>query len=248
MPTTSQIFARRAGRIAFGLVLLVGVASLAAAAWSGSVGSHSPACWGAARLVGLTWLAAILAGAVVRAIAARLRWRPAAEALFAESVMVPTAGIALLLPITLHLPVVVVVASAGTFDFWVAASLWITGAAHVVFAGLCAPARWSLAGSPSHRARSTSRPCSPPACRSCCCGPSRPCSSRSPRCRSCRCCTRCSAGSTASAPRSPPHRTCRARSPCCRGAAPDPDARAMTRPCTLPWSPRCTRSIPRSPT
>jgi hypothetical protein len=137
MPTTSQIFARRAGRIAFGLVLLVGVASLAAAAWSDSVGSHSPARWGAARLVGLTWLAAILAGAVVRAIAARLRWRPAAEALFAESVMVPTAGIALLLPITLHLPVVVVVASAGTFDFWVAASLWITGAAHVVFAGLC---------------------------------------------------------------------------------------------------------------
>lgn len=136
-PMMNQIFARRAGRIAFGLVLLVGVGSLAAAAWSGSVGSHSPARWSAARLVGLTWLVAILTGAVVRAIAARLRWRPAAEALFAESVMVPAAGIALLLPITLHLPVVVVVASAGTFDFWVTASLWITGAAHVVFAGLC---------------------------------------------------------------------------------------------------------------
>ena len=116
-PMMSQIFARRAGRIAFGLVLLVGVASLAAAAWSGFFRVRSPAGFGAVRLVGLTWLVAILAGAVVRAIAARLRWRPAAETLFAESVMVPTAGIALLLPITLHLPVVVLAAGAGAFDF-----------------------------------------------------------------------------------------------------------------------------------
>ena len=147
MPVRSQIFARRAGRTAFGVVLLVGVASLAAAAWSGFCGAHRAAGFGAARLVGLTWFLAILAGAVVRAIAARLRWRPAAEALFAESVMVPTAGIALLLPITLHLPVVVAVADAGAFDFWVTASLWITGVAHVVFAGLCVlRARQLIAG------------------------------------------------------------------------------------------------------
>jgi hypothetical protein len=136
MPMMSQIFARRAGRIAFGLVLLVGIASLATSAWTGFVGPHSPARFGAARLVGLTWLVAILAGAVVRGIAAHVRWRPAAEALFAESVMVPTAGIALLLPITLHLPVVVAVADLPAFDFWVMASLWITGLAHLVFAGL----------------------------------------------------------------------------------------------------------------
>jgi hypothetical protein len=150
VPMMSQIFARRAGRIAFGLVLLVGVASLTAAAWSGFFGARSAARFGAVRLVGLTWLVAILAGAVVRAIAARLRWRPAAEALFAESVMVPTAGIALLLPITLHLPVVVLAAGADAFDFWVTASLWITGAAHVVFAGLCVlRARQLIAGRPA---------------------------------------------------------------------------------------------------
>lgn len=137
MPTMSQIFARRVGRIAFGLVLLVGVASLTAPAWSGLVGAHHPARFGAARLVGLTWFAAMVAGAVVRAIAARVPWRPAAEALFAESVIVPTAGIALVLPITLHLPVVVAVAGVGAFDFWVTASAWITGLAHLVFAGLC---------------------------------------------------------------------------------------------------------------
>src|SRR5215468_3521059 len=117
MPTMGQIFARRLGRIAFGLVLLVGVVSLATAAWSGSPGPHGATRFGAMRLIGWTWLIAVLAGAVVRAIAARLRWRPASEALFAESAMVPTAGIALLLPITLHLPVVLLVADAGAFDF-----------------------------------------------------------------------------------------------------------------------------------
>jgi hypothetical protein len=147
MQTLNPIFARRLGRIAFGLVLLVGVASLAAAAWSGFFRAQDAARFGAVRLVGLTWLIAILAGAVVRAIAARLRWRPAAEALFAESVMVPTAGIALLLPITLHLPIVVLAAGASAFDFWVTASLWITGAAHLVFAGLCVlRARQLIAG------------------------------------------------------------------------------------------------------
>src|SRR5262245_57784890 len=137
MPMMSQIFARRVGRIAFGLVLLLGVASLATAAWTGSAGVQNPARFGAARLVVLTWFAAPVAGRVVRAIAAHLRWRPAAGALFAESVIVPTAGIALLLPITFHLPVVVAVADAGAFDFWITASLWITGLAHLVFAGLC---------------------------------------------------------------------------------------------------------------
>jgi hypothetical protein len=136
MRTMSQIFACRAGRIAFGLVLLVGVASLATAAWSGSPGPHGATRPGAMRLIVLTWLIAVLAGAVVRAIAARLRWQPAPEALFAESVMVPTAGIALLLPITLHLPVVLLIADASAFDVWVMASLWITGLAHAVFAGL----------------------------------------------------------------------------------------------------------------
>lgn len=150
MPTMSQIFARRLGRIAFGLVLLVGVASLVTAAWSGSPGPRGAPRLGASQLIGLTWLIAVLAGALVRAIAARLRWRPAPEALFAESLMVPVAGIALLLPITLHLPVVLLVADASAFDFWVMASLWITGLAHAVFAGLSVlRARQLVAGKPA---------------------------------------------------------------------------------------------------
>jgi hypothetical protein len=137
MRTMSQIFARRLGRIAFGLVLLIGVASLVTAVWSGSPGTRGASHLGAARLIGATWLAAAIAGGLVRAVAGRLRWSQAPDALFAESMMIPTAGIALLLPITLHLPVVLLAADAGAFDFWVMASLWITGLAHLVFAGLC---------------------------------------------------------------------------------------------------------------
>lgn len=134
----SQIFARRIGRIAFGVVLLAGVAWLATAAWSGSFGGHDAIRLDAARIIGLTWLAAIAAGLAAWGIAARVRGSRGAEALFARSVVIPTLGIALLLPITLHLPVVLLISDAGGFDIWVIASLWVTGLAHLVFAATCA--------------------------------------------------------------------------------------------------------------
>jgi hypothetical protein len=138
MPTMSQIFARRVGRIAFGVVLLAGVAWLATAAWSVSFDGRDPKQLEAARIIGLTWLAAIAAGLAARGIAARVRGSHGSETLFAKSVVIPTLGIALLLPITLHLPVVLLVSDAGGFDFWVVASLWVTGLAHLVFATTCA--------------------------------------------------------------------------------------------------------------
>jgi len=134
----SQIFARQVGRIAFGVVLLAGVAWLATDAWSGTFGAFRLPRLDAARIVGLTWLAAIAAGLAAWGIAARVRGSRGSEALFARSIVIPTLGIALLLPITLHLPVVLLVADAGAFDFWVVASLWITGLAHLVFAATCA--------------------------------------------------------------------------------------------------------------
>ncbi|HEX7843945.1 MAG TPA: hypothetical protein VF469_41005 [Kofleriaceae bacterium] len=138
MPTMSQIFARRVGRIVFGVVLLAGVAWLATAAWSGSFSPHRWPQLDAARIVGLTWLAAIVAGLAARWIAARVRGSHGPEILFARSVVIPTLGIALLLPITLHLPIVMLIGRADAFDFWVIASLWITGLAHLVFATTCA--------------------------------------------------------------------------------------------------------------
>src|SRR5690349_336746 len=99
MHTMAQLFARRLGRIAFGVVLVAGVAALTAGAWPGGRRGLDGEWPSAAHIVGLTWLAAALAGATVRAVAARVRWSRDPEALFAESLMLPTAGIALLLPI-----------------------------------------------------------------------------------------------------------------------------------------------------
>lgn len=130
----SQIVARRVGRIAFGVVLLAGVAWLATAAWSSSFGRPGWRGLDAARIIGLTWLGALAAGVAARGFAARVSWSRGSESLFAKSIVIPTLGIALLLPITLHLPFVLVIADADAFDFWVVASLWITGLAHLVFA------------------------------------------------------------------------------------------------------------------
>jgi hypothetical protein len=150
MPTMSQIIARRVGRIAFGVVLLAGVAWLATAAWVGSFDPHRGPRLDAAWIVGLTWLAAIAAGGTARGLAARGRWSRGADTLFAKSVVIPTLGVALLLPITMHLPVVVLVADVEAFDFWVIASLWITSLAHLVFAATCALRGYRLvAGKPA---------------------------------------------------------------------------------------------------
>lgn len=150
MRTMRQIFARRVGRIAFGVVLLIGAATLTTTAWSGSLGPHRLPRLDAARLIGLTWLAALLAGAVARAIAVRVPWSRGSEALFTESLTVPAAGIALVLPISLHVPLVLLIADGEAFDVWVMASLWITGLTHIVFATLCVlRARQLVAGRPA---------------------------------------------------------------------------------------------------
>ena len=137
MRTTSQMIARRIGRITFGGVLLAGVVHLIVAACSGELGRESIYAGrnlDAARTIELTWLIAVVAGVVAWRVALRMQlaWNP--ERLFAESLMVPAAGIALLLPITLHMPVILVIRDSAAFDVWVLASMWITGLAHAVFA------------------------------------------------------------------------------------------------------------------
>jgi len=96
-----------------------------------------------------TWLAAIAAGTVARWIALRRGGPPGSDARFAASLIVPTVGIALLLPITLHLPFVRRL-TRYDFDLWALASLWLTWHAHLVFAGLAAQrARRLAAGQPA---------------------------------------------------------------------------------------------------
>jgi len=141
MRTTRKIIARRIGRITFGGVLLIGVVRLIVAACSGELGRESINTsiytgrgLDAARTIELTWLIATLAGVAAWRVAAHVRLPSNPEKLFAESLMVPAAGIALLLPITLHMPVILVIRDSAAFDVWVVASMWITGLAHAVFA------------------------------------------------------------------------------------------------------------------
>jgi hypothetical protein len=137
MRTTSQLIARRIGRIVFGGVLLAGVVRLIVAAYAGELGRasiYTGRGLDAARTIELTWLTAVIAGVAAWRVAARVRFDLDPEKLFAESLMVPAVGIALLLPITLHMPVILVIRDSAAFDVWVVASMWITGLAHAVFA------------------------------------------------------------------------------------------------------------------
>lgn len=140
MPMTNQIFARQVGRLAFGVVLLAGVSWLVATLGMASFDllgpDKLPMQHAASKIIAVTWLAALAVGAAVRVIAARRSSPRSLDARFAVSLMVPAAGIALLLPITLHLPVVALLADLDFFDVWAMGSLWITGLAHLVFAGL----------------------------------------------------------------------------------------------------------------
>jgi hypothetical protein len=139
MRTTKQLIAGQIARITFAGVLMIGGAYLFAA-WA-----HPAHELHAARILSLTWIAALLAAAIAKRVALHLPLRGAPGARFAESWMAPAVSVALLLPITLHMPVALLISDARGFDTWVIASIWITGAAHVVFALGCALRAYQLA-------------------------------------------------------------------------------------------------------
>jgi hypothetical protein len=150
----NALVARRLGRIAFGAVLLAGTAYLLAAMWH-AVTHHTAPEVHAGRIIGATWLTAAVAGFVTSRIAARCArgWHP--DRLFAESLMVPTIGIATLGPITLHAAVVLPLGGSFAFDVWVYWSLVVTGIAHFVFAATSAARAYELvAGKPARSPRS----------------------------------------------------------------------------------------------
>jgi hypothetical protein len=158
VPVENRIFARQIGRLAFGGVLLAGmtwlVASLVVSSFDdpGPVRLPGPAAlahFSAGQVVVGTWLAALAAGTAARWIAMRRGGPPGSDTRFAASLIVPSVGIALLLPITLHLAVVPWL-TRYDFDLWALASLWLTWHAHLVFAGLAAlRARRLAAGQPA---------------------------------------------------------------------------------------------------
>lgn len=123
--------ARRAGRVAFGWVMIAGAAVLVTSALRGA--GHS------AAILGVTWLAAFVAACITY-----LTYR--GEVRLTTSLVVPACGIALLLPLTLHLLFFTFVThSTSGFDEWVTLSLIATGIAHVVFAIMAMTRAYQLA-------------------------------------------------------------------------------------------------------
>jgi hypothetical protein len=146
----SHIIARRIGRLTFGAVLLAGVAFLLVS-YSASIvdGTHGRGV-DATHSILYTWMFALIAGAVARIIVRYLELPASADWLFGESWMVLAVGMALLVPITLHMPILLLLGGRRAFDEWVWASIWITGLAHIVFATMCAiRARQLVAGQPA---------------------------------------------------------------------------------------------------
>jgi hypothetical protein len=134
-PITSaaNVLGRRAGRIAFGAVLILGMAAqvygaLAASLAVGTVEglTHS------GLLLAATWGLALVAYAAVRLGVSVAAPAPHGDAYLRKSLVVPAVGVALALPLSIHGVGFLVV--GGDFGSWVAVSLFVTGLAHLVFA------------------------------------------------------------------------------------------------------------------
>ena len=128
----AEQFGRAVGRIVFGLVLLGG-------AWILVERIAERSDPRAAAVIAASWTLAFLAGSTARLLTSALATRPNPLAWRAVSFAVPAVGIALLLPLTLHLPVALAIGvGLEGFDTWAKLSLWVSAPAHVVFAVLAA--------------------------------------------------------------------------------------------------------------
>jgi NO-binding membrane sensor protein with MHYT domain len=119
----------RAGRIAFGSVLIAGAGILAA---------HSLAYLGdddvlpAWTIIVVTWIAAIAA----HGLALLLPVSAEPDRLRMTSLVVPAVGVALILPLTIQMPVIEALGGTKWFNSWCGIAAIITAAAHAAFAML----------------------------------------------------------------------------------------------------------------
>ena len=132
-------YARAAGRIVFGVVLILGAATFV----ERLMRMEQPA---AAKTLAIVWLAACFAGWLFSQLAAVTKQHVETEQIFTASYVLPAIGVALMLPLTLHIPVALAVGvDMHAFDDWARLSMFITGPAHVIFAILVARRAGQLA-------------------------------------------------------------------------------------------------------
>lgn len=145
MDVMVRVAARRLARIAFGATLLVGATRLAI--------THATASGhGAASTLASIWLRGLVFATLAYVTVRLTRWSPPPHRLFTTSAILPVAGIGLLAPLTLHLPIVRLIGGAEWPDIWVTATIWLMSPALVLFAILAAVRAWQLvAGRPAVR-------------------------------------------------------------------------------------------------
>ena len=123
----NDVIARRAGRIAFGVVLLAGVAVLVDHVLSFRLYDERP--FHAWHIVVATWLGALVISAAVTAFVALLPRPRDPDALRRAALAVPSVGVALALPITIHMPF-----TLAFFDAWCTYSMLFVSHVHIMFA------------------------------------------------------------------------------------------------------------------
>lgn len=126
---------QRAGRVAFGLALVLGAAVMWTLSLCALRGRVVVPC---AAIVLATWG---LAFAAYRIAAGRARGMEGVHDETSDrtrtlSLVLPALGVALLLPLTIHMPFALAVGGVRSFDEWCGWSLIFAGIAHVFFAGL----------------------------------------------------------------------------------------------------------------
>jgi hypothetical protein len=149
----ARVFARRCSRIVFGLVLIAGAVVMVKRVLAGEPGGGSMWSHGtpdpephAAAVLAIAWLVAFGAGAFAYTIARRVVVSPTTLArTFTPSLVLPGVGLALTLPLTLHLWFAVMIGNLGGFDSWVNLSIFLVGPAHLIAAALVAVRGWRLA-------------------------------------------------------------------------------------------------------
>jgi hypothetical protein len=131
--------ARRVARLVAGIILLGGAASLALWGISGHGDQQQPAL----LLLAGTWAVAAIAYATVRfVVTATYPEHEVARAFPMRfeflSLAVPAVGIALLTPLTLHLPVALYAGGRAGFEWWAWLSIRLVGVAHLALGLLVA--------------------------------------------------------------------------------------------------------------
>lgn len=119
--------AMRLGRTWFGVVLSGAGAAILMRGWSGGE-------WDSPKWIALAWVAAFAAGLIGAVVGVRVL---DGERSLAPSLVWPSVGAGLILPLTLHLVVGLSLgADTRGFDEYVKWSVWFAGLAHVVTATL----------------------------------------------------------------------------------------------------------------